>query len=280
MQIMLSGHDEKQNIAKTQPCEVCGVELSEEQSRAGITVCGQDCAQELDRRSGRSLKEIHEELLAEANAQPLESGRLENAGAELLKRYPKLWELVWDELERMRRDPAEIMGSFVNAWESGTLVATTVNAQRSAARTAEWYKTILQGPVEKGRVERVMGLRGRGKTPALQAARERSRDQYLFSEMILLRSLGWNMCLTVEEAAKMVCAVCEKADPTGWKEWGITPKALAGKFERSNLCDREFVTLTAELEPMTFEDAQQWVKEFPPNSLPPRLRKFILRPAS
>ena len=124
-----------------------------------------------------------------------------------------------------------------------------------------------------------MGLRGRGKDPALKAARDRFRDEDLFSEMIQLMSLGWGLDVTIEEAAKMVSALCEKLYTAACKEWKITPSGkLARRFKRSKMGNRDFVALAAELQPLTLEEVRQVINTFPHNSLPERLRKFIFDP--
>ena len=256
-------------------CEICGTELSEKKASVGARC--QNCAL-IERTSGRSLEEIREDLVADAPRRFFPDDDLSPAA----DRYPKVREFFQDDILRMERDPVDVMLRFVDAWKSGTLVATTVEAQRAAARTAEWYTQILQGPDEKGRVERVMGLRGRGKDPALQAARDHFRDEDLFSEMIRLMSLGWGLDVTIEEAARMVSAFCEKLyTSAACKKLKITPSGkLARRFKRSKIGNGDFVELAAELEPVTLEEAQQLLNKFPQSSLPTRLQNFILHPPS
>jgi hypothetical protein len=256
-------------------CEICGTELSEKKASVGARC--QNCAL-IERTSGRSLEEIREDLVADAPRRFFPEDDLSPA----VERYPKIREFFRDEISRTERDPVDLMLRFVDAWKSGTLVATTLEAQRAAAWTAEWYREILQGPDEKGRVERVMGLRGRGKDPALQAARDRFRDEDLFSEMIRLMSLGWGLDVTIDEAAKMVCALCEKLyTAAACTKLKMTPSGkLARRFKRSKIGNGDFVALAAELEPVTLEEAQQLLNKFPQTSLPSRLQNFILRPPS
>jgi hypothetical protein len=288
---MSAARNEKQNVLDARRCEVCGTELSEKQVSAGIGVCGHSCAQELDTR----LEKIREDLLADANAQPqsvsfaptaadldrlpkvrdLEQAERDlskvMAWLELLERLPKVRDFVVDDIERAEHNPCEIMARL----------ATGTETPRDAAYAAEWYAKILQGPDDKGRVERIMGLRGRGKTPAIQAALDRIRDEELFWGIITLMSVDW-WGLTIDDAAKMISALCEKEFPAEeCKKWGITPwKKLARRFKRSKIGNGDFVALAAELEPVTLEEAQQLLNKFPQSSLPPRLQNFILHPPS
>jgi hypothetical protein len=247
---MHAKHDENKNSPDARRCTVCRTELSEEQISAGLRTCSHDCS-------------------------AIEAG-LSSVG---LERHPKVREFLLDEIRRLEREPHSIMANYLDAWDSGTLIGTTVDAQKAAARTAKWYTEILQGPDEKGVADRVLGLRGgRGEKPALQAARDRYRDEDLFCEMIRLMSLGLNV--TIEEAAKIVSSVCEELYPAAaCKKWKITPsEKLARRFKRSKIGNTDSAALFSELEPMTLEDSRLYLSKFPKSSLPKRLQKFIFDP--
>jgi hypothetical protein len=62
-------------------CEICGTELSAKQVSVRMPVCGQRCAEELERRNGTNLKEIYENLRADAGTEaPHQSPEVTDTG--------------------------------------------------------------------------------------------------------------------------------------------------------------------------------------------------------
>ena len=305
-------HSEKPNDPEHGYCVICTAELSEEQRNAGMMVCspiceemlfrfperaglarlpstGPDPSAHVEKLSGRSLAQIAEDLRADASEQPLESARLESDEAasilefsECIKRHPKIQAFILErqklEDRRERDDSIADMLDFVEAWENGTFVAKTVEAQRSGERTAERFKKILAGPDKEGMLEEVFGLRGPGRTgkrpPPLTAARERIRDEEMLAELVML--IGWFPDFTVSEDAKMVCARCERdVSPELWKEFGLTPEKLERIFSNLKLGKDAIVALAAEFESPTHEELQQFIERFPRDSRPERLKNYF-----
>ena len=247
-------------------CKSCSAEFSEERALHGEKLC-ERCAQAEQERFTRAAAIPADELPAALEADAPQPVPL---ALPLLDRYPKYRAWIEREEARVVREPIPIMTDFVIAVGHGAITANDARAQIDLQRVAAWFKDFLNSsPPEGASMDKVMGLRGVGKTPAMQAAWEKRLDRMLFNDMILFQSLD---PITPEKAAEIVCSWYENADPVLWNELSITrpskvgrlePGALAQRFRKAGLNHPDFVAfMRREIGPFRDEDVGHFLEQF------------------
>lgn len=137
-------------------------------------------------------------------------------------------------------------------------------------------------------LDSILGLnRGKGKDGAYKKALLAQRDDMLFHDMAKLRSLSLD--LTVEEAAHMVARRLEETrgwNKTRWKLRTLQSETLASKYNRwrgrrqEERAFREALfgdnpALRSWLPEWRVEDVCNYLREFPGDSLPLRLKRLL-----
>ncbi len=188
--------------------------------------------------------------------------------ARLLDDFPKLRAFLESELNWSSRNPVELAAGFIDAVETGQSIP-----EDSLAWLAHGLRGWFRSKGAKGTLERALSLfSGKaGKKGAYDVAIRRYRDSDLLSDMLILTSLG----LSIEKAAELACGRCAEAYP----EYAIDVDWLVKKFKRSPYKELK-AFLTAMGEELLPADVPEYLRQFPQESIPERMRPLLRQPAS